>query len=273
VEPLYIIVLLLTGIGTGFASGMLGVGGCFIMVPIQYWILSIMGIDPKTATLVAFGTSLAVAFPTAMNGALGHYHRGVVVKRAAILLGLSGTIGAFLGGTMASRTPDELLRISFGLMIFAAALKMTTETAEPRKKQTEKTLPFLLLGLPVGFICGLVGIGGGIIMVPAMTAYLGFRIHQAIGTSTAAIMFTSLGGTLSYVVNGLGAPNLPAHSLGYVNLIQWVLLAGTSIPMARVGVWAAHRLPAKGLKWVFITLMIYASLKMMGIFNLLDPPS
>jgi len=101
---------------------------------------------------------------------------------------------------------------------------------------------------------------------------MSFRIHQAIGTSTAAIIFTSSGGIASYMINGLGAPDLPAYSVGYINLYQWILLAGTSIPMARAGVWAAHRLSAKSLKRIFALLMFYVSLKMIGLFELLHLP-
>ncbi len=63
--------LAITGIGVGFASGLLGVGGCFIMIPVQYWVYTSMGMDPKVSILVAFGTNLAVVFPTAIRGLTG----------------------------------------------------------------------------------------------------------------------------------------------------------------------------------------------------------
>ena len=65
-----IIALLLTGIAVGFASGLLGVGGCFIMVPVQYWALTSIGVDPTIAIRIAFGTNLLVVLPTALSG--GH---------------------------------------------------------------------------------------------------------------------------------------------------------------------------------------------------------
>ena len=61
-------------------------------------------------------------------------------------------------------------------------------------------------------------------------------------------------GTISYILNGLGVPGLPVYSVGYVNLLQWVLLAGTSVPMAQAGVRIAHKLPARQLKYVFIAI-------------------
>jgi len=64
-----VIVLALTGSVIGFASGLLGLGGGFLMVPVQYWLLSTLGVDPTTATRVSFGTSLAVVIPTALSSA------------------------------------------------------------------------------------------------------------------------------------------------------------------------------------------------------------
>ena len=67
IQVIHIVSLLITGIGVGFASGLLGVGGCFIMVSIQFWILTSIGIDPTTAIRISFGTNLAVVLPTAIS--------------------------------------------------------------------------------------------------------------------------------------------------------------------------------------------------------------
>jgi uncharacterized membrane protein YfcA len=103
-------------------------------------------------------------------------------------------------------------------------------------------------------------------MIPVMVLAMRFKMHQAVGTSTALMIFTSIGGILSYIVNGLNVSGLPPYSVGYVNVLQWISLAGTSVPMAQAGVRIAHKLPAKKLKYVFIAVMIYMGLKMMGVF-------
>jgi len=269
----HIVILLATGVGVGFASGLLGVGGCFIMVPVQFWVLTSIGIHPKIAILVAFGTNLLVVLPTAISGAWGHTKKNAVLWKQAIALGISGAIASMLGAFVATLLPGNVLKTIFGIAIIAGGIRMLT--AKPPKIEEhppENLLPYVLWGLPLGFFCGLIGIGGGVVMVPVMVVALKFKMHKAVGTSTAMMIFTSIGGIISYVVNGLGVSGLPEYSVGYVNLLQWICLAGTSVPMAQIGVKVAHKLPAKQLKYVFIAVMFYMGLKMIGVFNWLHLP-
>ena len=272
-ETIYMIALLLTGIGVGFASGLLGVGGCFIMIPVQYWVLTASGIDPTIAIRVAFGTNLLVVLPTALSGAIGHSRKGAVLWKAGIVLGVTGAFSSLLGGYVAAHLPGEILKTVFGVAILAGAVRMLT--AKPPKVTEEPTksmLAYFLWGIPLGFASGLIGIGGGVLMVPVMVVMLKFKMHQAVGTSTAMMIFTSIGGVISYMIEEMGVSGLPEYSIGYVNLLQWILLAGTSVPMAQVGVRTAHKLPAKQLKYVFIAVMIYMGLKMIGVFSWLHLP-
>ena len=272
-NSIYIIALLMTGIGVGFASGLLGVGGCFIMIPVQYWILTASGVDATVAIRVAFGTNLLVVLPTAISGAVGHSRKRAVLWKAGIVLGVTGAFSSLLGGYVAAHLPGKILTTIFGLAILAGAVRMLT--AKPPKvteEPTKRIFSYFLWGVPLGFASGLIGIGGGVLMVPVMVVILKFRMHQAVGTSTAMMIFTSIGGVFSYIMEGLGVPGLPEYSIGYVNLLQWILLAGTSVPMAQIGVRAAHKLPAKQLKYVFIAVMIYMGLKMIGVFSWLHLP-
>jgi len=273
IGTIQIIALLVTGVGVGFASGLLGVGGCFIMVPVQLWVLTSIGIDPTIAIRIAFGTNLAVVLPTAISGAIGHSHKKSVLWKAGIVLGLSGLAGAFLGGFFAAHISGNILKIGFGLAILSGALRMlTAKPPKLDKEPVDNMVTFILWGFPLGIISGLIGIGGGVLMIPVMVLALGFNMHKAVGTSTALMIFASIGGILSYIINGLNVSPLPPYSLGYVNLLQWILLAGTSVPMALVGVKAAHKLPAKQLKYLFIIVMIYMGLKMIGVFTWLNLP-
>jgi uncharacterized membrane protein YfcA len=105
-----------------------------------------------------------------------------------------------------------------------------------------------------------------------MVLALHFKMHNAVATSLAMMIFTSLGGAIGYIVNGLGVSNLPAYSIGYVNLPVWLLLTVTGVGMAQVGAMTAHRLPAKHLRYIFIAVLFYMGLKLLGVFDWLGWP-
>jgi hypothetical protein len=272
-EIILMVILLITGLAVGLAAGVLGVGGCFIMVPIQFWVLTQMGIDPTIAIRIAFGTNLAVVLPTAMSGAYGHNLKGAVLWKQTAYLGVFGFFGAIVGAYVASNLPGDVLTTAFGIVILLGAIRMLT--AKPPKideEITQSPMLYAVAGIIFGLLSGIIGIGGGVVMIPIMVMGLKFKMHQAVGTSTAVMALITIGGILSYMYNGWNVAELPAYSLGYVNMLQFALLAGTSIPMAYVGSKIAHKLSPKNLRKIFIAVMLYMGLKMIGVYSWLGLP-
>ena len=268
-----VIALLITGICVGFASGLLGVGGCFIMVPVQFWALKSIGVDPTIAIRIAFGTNLLVVLPTAFSGAMAHHKKKAVLWKAGVTFGIAGAIGAFGGAFIASHLSGKVLTTAFGIAVILGGIRMLTARPPKIDEQPSDSLTaFILWGIPLGIVSGIIGIGGGVLMIPIMVFFLKFKMHQAVGTSTALMIFTAVGGALSYAINGIGVQGLPPYSTGYLNWYQWIILAGVSIPWAVVGANTAHLLPAKQLKWLFIVVMFYMGLKMCGVFTWLNLP-
>ena len=269
----HIIILLTTGAGAGFASGLLGLGGAFIMTPVQYVIYLAMGLPGDMAIKLAFGTSLLVMLPTVASGAWRHSKKGAVRWKAAFILGSCASIVAFGGATLATHLPETVLRIIFGTVSLIIGIRMLV--AKPLQVKPESRNNYWLLvawAIPVGSLTGIIGVGGGVMMVPLLMWILGFRMHNAVATSLAAIIFTSLGGVIGYMVNGLNVPNLPAYSIGYVHLPTWFLLAVTSISMVQVGAITAHKLPAKQLRYIFVAVLFFIGLRMLGLFEWLGWP-
>jgi len=268
-----IIILLGTGAVVGFASGLLGSGGGFIMTPVQYMIFTNMGMSTKVAMMLAFGTSLLVILPTVVSGAWRHHKRGAVRWKAAIIMGICGFMSSFGGAAIAANLSGTMLKMAFGVVVLASGIRMLI--SRPMESEQEaKENPWLLVAwaIPIGIVTGMTGLGGGVVAVPIMVLALKFKMHNAVATSLAMIIFTSTGGVIGYIIKGLGIPDLPAYSIGYVNLQAWFLLAVTSIGMAQVGVMVAHRLPARQLRWIFIAVMFYVALRMLGVFEWLGWP-
>jgi len=262
------IILLAAGIFTGFFSGLLGVGGGSIMTPVQYIVYTGMGISTDMAIKLAFGTNLLVILPTALSGARRHHQKGAVWWKAATIMGSCTFMAAFAGATLATHLPGTGLKIAFGAIILAMGIRMLTGRL-PEMEQEPKDNPWLWVAwaIPLGFATGIMGFGAGILAVPILVLALRFRMHSAVATSLAIMIFSSTGGVIGFIINGLGIPNLPAYSIGYVNLPAWFLLAVTSIGMAQVGAITAHRLPARQLQYIFIALMFFMGFKMLGVYD------
>ncbi len=269
--PTHILILLAAGAGTGFASGLLGIGGGAIMIPVSYWLIMTMGISQDLAVKIAFGTSLLVILPTAISGSLRHNKERAVRWKVALVLGACAFGGALVGSTLAAHIPGEILKKGFGGLILAIALWMGSGVSpKPRGGDAELRENLRLAaacGFPIGMVTGLTGLGGGVLIVPVLVLALNFPIHLAVGTSVASIILASLGGIAGYIVNGLEVSGLLPYSIGYINLPIWLCLAATSIPLAQLGARTAHRLPAKPLRYIFIAFVVYAGLEMIGVFD------
>ncbi len=202
----YIILLMVTGSVVGFTSGFLGVGGGFIMVPVQFFLLTALGVDSTIAVRVAFGTSLAVILPTAISGTRGHLRRGAVVVRTAVLMGSAGIVGGFVGGLTASHVPGGFLTSIFGVLVLIAGVQMAfAKSYETKGEPKKRDLSCILWGFATGGISGLLGVGGGVIMVPVLVIIMGFGMRNVIGTTSAIMVFTTIGGITAYILGGFNA--------------------------------------------------------------------
>jgi uncharacterized membrane protein YfcA len=241
------------------------------MVPVSFWLIPAMGVSQDIAIKIAIGTSLLVIFPTAISGTWRHNKKKAIRWKTALTLGSCALVGAVVGATLAAHLPGEILEKGFGGLVLAVALWMGLGLMPKLRREDEEPRGNLGLvaacGFPIGMVSGLTGLGGGALIVPMLVLALNFPMHIAVGTSVTSIILSSLGGSVGYIINGLGVSGLLPYSLGYVNLPIWLCLAATSIPLAQLGARAAHALPAKPLRYIFIAFMVYSGLKMIGVFK------
>ncbi len=272
-SPEHIIMLLITGAGAGFAGGMLGLGGAFIMTPVQIIVYSAMGLPEDLAVKTAFGTSMLVILPTAISGSWRHHRNKAVMWKAGVIMGACSLVAALLGSTLATHLSGAGLKVAFGAVVLLTAIRMAT-AREPQYKIEAISKPWLwvIWAIPLGFVAGMFGIGGGVVMIPVLVLALRFEMHYAIGTSLAIMTLTSLGGILGYIINGIGVPDRLDYSLGYVNIPSWLLLVVPAAIMAQVGAAVAHKMPRKVLLYIFVIVLVYMGLRMVGLFEWLGWP-
>ncbi|MBI5161705.1 MAG: sulfite exporter TauE/SafE family protein [Micrococcales bacterium] len=184
--------LLLVGLVGGFLSGLFGVGGGIVMVPL---LVTLVRLDHRQAA----ATSLAAIVPTAVAGSVSYVAGGAVDLLAGLLVGLGGVVGSLVGTRLLRRLPVSWLRWLFLALLAAVAVRTLTEV--PLRGSGLHLDPLtlgglVLLGLGMGIASGLFGIGGGVLAVPVLIAVFGADDLLAKGTSLAAMVLTALSGSV-----------------------------------------------------------------------------
>lgn len=251
--------LVLAGLITGFLSGLLGIGGGGILVPVLYETFAVIGVDAGIRMHMALGTSLAVIAVTSWSSFNAHRARGSVDTAFLKRLGPWVLAGVLVGILVASRSSSEVLKwlwIVFGSLM---ALKMAVGRDDWRLGSAlPKSFAVEAFAAAVGFISVLMSIGGGAYMVSLMTLY-GRPLLQAVGTSSGFGPLIAVPGMLGFAVAGFGAAGLPPLSLGYVSLIGAAAIIPTGILAAPWGVRLAHGIPKRRLELafaLFLTLVV-----------------
>ena len=262
----YVFFLIIIGIFVGISSGLLGVGGGFLMVPLQLFLLSSIGVSPDLALRISLGTSLAIIIPTALVGVHTHYAELKQILKPGIFIGIFGMIGGILGGLSSVHIHASILEAILGIFLILIAIYMIVNKNSENQKFNIKLNWRIagFFGLAIGFLSGLLGLGGGIFLIPVLIFLLGFSLIEAIGISSIFISLSSIGGTVSYIITGAGINSFP-YSIGYISLINFGVIAIFSIPFAFVGAKLAHKFPEKNLKLIFAILLIYIGIKLLGI--------
>lgn len=190
---------MLIGVAAGLLSGAFGVGGGIIIVPL---LVAFAGLDQKRAA----ATSLLAILPTAVAGSVTYIAHGEVDYAAAALIAVGAIVGAIIGTALLRRIPVTALRWIFVAMLLVVAVRMFLEEplrSDPRPLTLALALGYVLLGLVMGVASGLLGVGGGVIAVPALVAVFGVSDLVAKGTSLLVMIPTTLSGTLRNRSNGL----------------------------------------------------------------------
>lgn len=179
------------GVAAGALGGLFGVGGGLIIVP------GLVGFA-KMDRRLAHGTSLAATLPIASASLITYLAHGNVDWPVALFLAIGAIVGAIVGTHLLQVIPKRLLTIVFVVTVLATAARLFVGTDATGRDDLTVWMALLLvgIGLLTGTLAGLLGIGGGVIMVPAMVVLLGEVPVVAKGTSVAVIVPTAIMGTI-----------------------------------------------------------------------------
>jgi hypothetical protein len=236
----------LIGLLAGAFGGLVGVGGGVVMIPLM---VRFFGLNQHQA----HGTSLAALVFTGLTGAVTYSLKGNVDPLAAGLLAATAILSARFGALYAHSLPEWKLKMSFGVFLICVSVLLLlkplyVQAAHPAEGWVWVVV-LLLSGVAAGFIAGLMGVGGGAIMVPAMVLFLGFGQHLAQGSSLLAMVpagavgaYTHwrLGNVVTVIVPGLIGGIIVGTFAGGT-LAQWLSEATLRVIFATVLIWLGVR--------------------------------
>ncbi len=261
-----IIVLLYLAVGalTGLLSGLLGVGGGVVIVPAFVWIFHWIGVPLALSMHFAIAGSLAVMAITSMMSCYAHYRRGNV-KFSLVKKLLPGMIfGVLVGSSLAAVTKPAILEMLFGALLLIISVRLFFAREKSAEAGGQEHLPgwliLFLIMLLVGICSGLLGVGGGVLIIPLLTAF-GVGMHKAAGTSASLIIPVALFGTLNFLMVGLHDQVSFVHATGYLYwpAIAWTIVGG--LIFAPIGTALGARFKSVALKKIYAVLLFMIGLQ------------
>jgi len=246
----------------GFMAGLLGVGGGIIMVPALYYAFTILNYDIITRMHLSVGTSLAIIVPTSIISIKTHMEYNAVdfkiVKSFGVFILLGVILGTFLAVSL--RTPQLVLFFSIFAFVVGLFFIFLREKLVGNPKKISDMVKNIS-GVIIGFISVPLGIGGGSLMVPFMRTF-GYDIRKSIGTAAAIGFLISVSGATTMIIGGEIIDNIETpFSIGYINLLGFVIFVPVTMVMARIGAKIVYRINKKLLSKIFGTFLLIVSIR------------
>jgi uncharacterized membrane protein YfcA len=262
--PTFVVFLAFATVGTvaGLLAGLLGIGGGAVIVPALILLFGQLGFSDAWIPHQAVATSLTTVIASGAASAWSHHRRGAVRWDLFIRLVPWLLVGGWLGAFVAGWLPALWLKRMFALFLLYNGLRMLISSPAKSARPLPSTRIVGAVTTAFGALSALLGIGGGILIVPFLTRH-GITMQRAVATSSACGVPLALAGSIGFMVAGWGRSGLPAHSIGFVYWPAALAIMATSMPMATLGAQLAHRLPTRMLKRIFGVLLLAVGLRLL----------
>lgn len=245
-SPRFVLSCIGIGLAAGLLSGLFGVGGGTVIVPM---LVLLLHFDQRLAA----GTSLAAIMPTATVGVIAYAMHGSVAWIPALILAAFAVIGAQIGTWLLARLPQNALR--WGFVVFLAFVIVMMFVVVP-SRDAELVLTWgtgialAALGLITGILAGLLGVGGGVVVVPALMIFFGTSDLIAKGTSLLMMIPTAISGTIGNLRRG------------NVDLLAAALVGGAACTTTALGAWFATLLDPAVANILFAVFLVFIAVQM-----------
>lgn len=252
-----------TGAFAGLMSGILGIGGGVIIVPALAYIFKHKPDFPSELSMhFAAGTSLAIMIVSSQLSLRAHHKKMTILWPVYRRLWPGIMIGTVIGALLADLLPSQILKLLFGLFLLLLCMKMYFDRKVAHVAHTPSPMLNFTVTALSGLASGLLGIGGGVLVIPYLT-YCGIQIRQVAALSALCTMTVALVGAAAYIFTGMSESALPRGATGY---IFWPAVFWVALPtafFAPIGVNMTYKLPEKQLRTGFIVFLLIVALDML----------
>lgn len=259
----YDLIFIAIGLFAGVMAGALGLGGGLVSVPGLVFYFQLTGVIPADAIMhVAIATSLAVVWLTALASLNSHRRQSKILWPVFFKLSPGLALGACIGAFGSTFIPAHALKIIFTIFLFGVALKMALDLHRTHEPHVLPTWLYVLTSFVIGCIAALVGVGGGVLLVPFLI-YVGFSAKQVAPLSNLGGLIVASVGLIALIISGSNEMAQVNHTWGYV---YWPAVLGIAIPSSLIAPFGAklnYILPMHYLKYGFLVILILTAIKML----------
>lgn len=252
----------LLGTIVGVLSGLVGIGGGIVLVPMLAMILPFLNINSEVAVHLALGTSLACASFTLWSSSITHRRHGNFEKKIfhKFLPGI--ILGAIMSPYIVHLLPAAILRTVIGIVLLLLAINIVVDYEIPPSRKLPGTVVLVLSSLIIGLLSAFAGLSGAVLITPYLM-WFGVSMRKALGTAAMCGLLLAMVGMVSYMVVGYNIPNLPVGAVGYVYWPAVVFISITSVPAAQIAARMSTRLPKEFLKRLLAMVLTLVASKML----------
>ncbi len=249
------------GAVVGLLGGMLGIGGGSLIVPGLVFLFSRQGVPLGLAMKIAIATSLVSILFTSLRAMRAQAKRQAIDWHIVSMLGVPVLIGSLVSGSVAAYLPGAILKVVFGVFLGIVGLQLLVAWRPISRWQLPGRPGLFAAGMVIGTLSAMLGIGGGSLTVPFLTACR-VDMRRAAAISTTLAVPIAFFGALGFVSSGWQRSGLPPETLGYLYLPALLGITPVAVLVAPLGVHWAHRLPVETLRRIFGVLLLVVSAQM-----------
>ncbi|WP_454118168.1 sulfite exporter TauE/SafE family protein [Microbacterium lacticum] len=245
-SPRFVMSCIAVGLAAGLLSGLFGVGGGTVIVPM---LVLLLGFDQKLAS----GTSLAAIVPTATVGVITYAVHGSVDVVVALILAAGSVVGAQIGSWLLARLSQNAIRwgfVAFLLIVIVMLFVVIPSRDADFEFTVLSVIGLIVVGLFTGVMAGLIGVGGGVIVVPVLMFVFGTSDLMAKGTSLLMMIPTAVSGTIGNLKRG------------NVDLVAAAIVGGAACTTTALGAWFATLLDPAPANILFAVFLAFIAVQM-----------